>query len=178
MPQKPADLLRQRIAETEVPYYARFREYPPESDAHLRFVVEELKPFVDRQFKTKSDQAHTFIGGSSMGGLLSAYAISEYPDVFGGAACFSTHWTALNGVFIEHLKDHLPDPNTHKIYFDYGTEGLDAGYEPFQKIVDQAMQDRGYEADENWLTRKFDGEDHHEKYWRERFHLPITFLLN
>ena len=113
-----------------------------------------------------------------MGGLISAYAICEYPEVFGGAACFSTHWPPLEGVFLEYLKENLPDPSTHKIYFDYGTEGLDAEYEAFQKIADAAMEKRGFIKDKNWKTIKFEGHTHHEKDWHRRFHIPMEFLLN
>jgi enterochelin esterase-like enzyme len=178
MPAKPEELLRKRIEETDHEWYKSFREHPPTSDEFLRFMVEELKPFIDARFKTKNDRGNTFVSGSSMGGLISAYAICEYPDVFGGAACLSTHWPVLDGVFVEYLKDNLPDPATHKFYFDYGTAGLDAEYEPYQKIVDSAMEARGYMQDVNWITRKYEGEDHNEKYWRARLHIPLKFLIN
>ncbi len=178
MPAKPADLLAERIRATDHEWYKTFKDSPPDSDRQLKFLVEELKPFIDATFMTKPDRSHTFIAGSSMGGLISAYAVCEYPHVFGGAACLSTHWPPLDGVFLEYLKDHLPDPKTHKIYFDYGTEGLDAEYEPFQKIADQAMQEKGFKHNENWITRKFEGGNHHEEDWRDRFHIPLQFLLS
>jgi predicted alpha/beta superfamily hydrolase len=177
MPAKPKELVQRRIAETEHEWYKIFKEMPPESDEHLKFVVEELKPFIDSNFKTKKDRANTFVAGSSMGGMISAYAICEYPDVFGGAACFSTHWPALNGVFTEYIKNNLPDPATHKIYFDYGTEGLDGEYEPYQLLADAAMQERGFERNRNWLTLKFEGAAHHENDWHKRFHVPMEFLF-
>ncbi len=178
MPAKPSGLVKQRIAENTHDWYKQFATTPPESNEQLKFIVEELKPFIDANFKTKKDPANTFIAGSSMGGLISAYAICEYPEVFGGAACFSTHWPPLEGVFLEYLKENLPDPSTHKIYFDYGTEGLDAEYEAFQKIADAAMEKRGFIKDKNWKTIKFEGHTHHEKDWHRRFHIPMEFLLN
>ncbi|MEO1259326.1 MAG: alpha/beta hydrolase-fold protein [Bacteroidota bacterium] len=177
MPAKPKDLLSRRIEETDNEWYRSFKETPPESDEQLKFIVEELKPFIDANYKTKKDRENTFIGGSSMGGLISAYAICEYPEVFGRAACFSTHWVPFDGYFLEYIKEKLPDPATHKIYFDYGTEGLDGEYEPFQLIADKAMQDRGFEKNKNWMTLKFDGAKHHEDDWRKRFHIPLEFLL-
>jgi len=54
--------------------------------------VEELKPFIDKTFPSLPDRSNTFVAGSSMGGLISLYAICEYPKVFGGAACLSAHW--------------------------------------------------------------------------------------
>ena len=147
------------------------------SDEYLKFLVEELKPFIDKTYNTQADRANTFILGSSMGGLISCYAISEYPEVFGGAACLSTHWPALNGVFLNYVKTNLPDPQSHKIYFDYGTETLDSLYEPYQLIADRMMKERGYKQNENWLTRKFEGAKHDENAWKDRLHIPLEFLL-
>ena len=113
-----------------------------------------------------------------MGGLISAYAISEYPNIFGGAACLSTHWPALDGVFIEYLKNNLPNPENHKIYFDFGTKGLDANYEPYQLEVDLLMSKNGYIEGKNWITKKFVGEDHNENFWRKRFHYPLKFFFD
>lgn len=177
MPQKPAQVVEKRIKENMHEWYASFKDNPPNSDMVLRYIVEEVKPFIDEHFKTLTNRDNTYIGGSSMGGIMSLYAICEYPEIFGRAACFSSHWPPLEGVFLEYVKDHLPDPKTHKIYFDYGTEGLDGEYEPFQKQVDVMMQKAGYEESTNWMTKKFQGEDHHEKYWRKRFHIPMEWLL-
>ena len=147
------------------------------SDEYLKFLVKELKPFIDKNYSTHTDRDNTFILGSSMGGLISCYAISEYPDVFGGAACLSTHWPAINGVFLNYVENNLPDPQTHKIYFDYGTNTLDAAYEPYQLIADKLMKERGYNQNENWVTRKFEGAKHDENAWRSRLHIPLEFLL-
>src|SRR5690606_16150436 len=65
------------------------------SDNYLKFIVSELKPFIDKSFSVETDNLNTFIGGSSMGGLISMYAVCEYPEIFGGAMCMSTHWPGL-----------------------------------------------------------------------------------
>ena len=147
------------------------------SDSLLMFIVKELKPYIDKNYKTKKDKEHTLLAGSSMGGIISIYAICEYPDIFGKAACLSTHWSSLGGVFIEYLENNLPDSYSHKIYFDYGTEGLDKFYEPYQSKVDSIMISSGFEKNLNWLTKKFDGEDHNEDFWRKRFHYAMEFLF-
>jgi len=148
------------------------------SDSLLKFIVKELKPYVDKTYKTKKGKEHTFLAGSSMGGLISAYAICKYPNVFGKAACISTHWPALDGVFIEYLKYHIPDSKSHKFYFDYGTKGLDKYYEPYQLKVDSIMVSNGYEKNLNWLTKKFYNEDHNANFWRKRFHYAMEFFFH
>jgi len=147
------------------------------SDDYLKFLVYELKPFVDKNYSTINDPEHTFIMGSSMGGLISFYALCEYPEVFGGAGCVSTHWPALDGVFLGYVKEHLPKPGKHKFYFDFGTTTLDSLYEPYQLQVDQLMKDAGYTQGNNWMTRKFEGAAHNEKDWSERVHIPLSFFL-
>jgi pimeloyl-ACP methyl ester carboxylesterase len=129
---------------------------PIMSDEYLKFLVLELKPFIDGKYSTLPDRDNTFIAGSSMGGLISMYAICEYPAIFGGAACLSTHWPGIiemkdNPVpiaFLDYLRRYLPDPSTHKIYFDYGTATLDAQYERYQLQVDGIMQPRY--TNQNW----------------------------
>lgn len=156
----------------------------PISDNYLKFIVTELKPMIDKTFSVYSDRAHTFISGSSMGGLISMYALCEYPGVFGGAACLSTHWPGtfsmdnnpVPDAFVKYLNENLPDPATHKIYFDYGDQTLDALYPPLQKKVDEVMKTRGF-SEKNWATKFFHGMDHSEKSWKARFDIPLMFLL-
>jgi len=147
------------------------------SDDYLRFIVTEVKPFIDNTYSTLPNRENTFVMGSSMGGLISFYALTEYPEVFGGAACISTHWPALEGVFLDYLERNLPKPGNYKFYFDYGTETLDAQYELFQQKVDIMMKEKGFTIGTDWLTLKFDGADHSEKAWQERVHLPLMFFL-
>jgi predicted alpha/beta superfamily hydrolase len=147
------------------------------SDNYLKFIIQEVKPFVDAKYRTLPDQPNTFIMGSSMGALISAYAVSEYPDVFGGAGCLSTHWPAADGAVISYLESHLPDPSTHKFYFDHGTKTLDAEYGPYQRRMDDGMRAAGYESGKNWITRIYEGADHSERSWSKRVDIPLEFLL-
>jgi enterochelin esterase-like enzyme len=147
------------------------------SDNYLKFIVTELKPFIDETYPTQSDRNNTFLVGSSMGGLISAYAISEYPEIFGAAVCMSTHWPIGEGVVVTWLNDHWPPAGTHRVYFDYGTETIDAAYEPYQQQMDEVMRKHGYTPGKDWITRRFDGADHSAKAWRERLHIPLKFLL-
>ncbi|MFY8128997.1 MAG: alpha/beta hydrolase [Chitinophagaceae bacterium] len=159
--------------------------FVPQSNNYLKFIVEELKPFIDSTFNTISNQQNTFICGSSMGGLISMYAICEYPNIFGGAACLSTHWTGIYSIdsnpipnqFFKYLKKNLPSPKDHKIYFDYGNKTLDSLYPPLQQKVDVIMQKKGYNL-KNWKTQFFEGENHSEKAWNKRLHIPLEFILS
>jgi enterochelin esterase-like enzyme len=159
--------------------------FQPNSDNYLKFLVKELKPFIDKTYPVFTNAKHTFVSGSSMGGLISMYAICEYPEVFGGAACLSTHWPGTFSVennpvpeaFLNYLKNNLPDPKTHRLYFDCGDQSIDSLYPPIQKKVDEVMKSKGYTF-KNWKTKYFPGKDHSEKAWNERLDVPLLFLLN
>ena len=161
------------------------------SDAYLRFLVEELKPAIDQKYATRREPEGTFIMGSSMGGMISIYAICEYPQVFGGAAGLSTHWigrpsrwgkperlqnASLPIAAFNYLKGNLPKPNTRRFYMDHGTTGLDAIYGVHQKLVDEIGREMGYDA-AHWQSRVFEGAGHGETDWAARVEIPLAFLL-
>jgi enterochelin esterase-like enzyme len=165
----------------------------PLSDGYLKFLVRELRPAIDRRFSVKTDRANTVIMGSSMGSLISLYAIDEYPQIFGGAGMMSTHWPlfmapdgksvgdeeyeVVSSAFERYLAPALPDPRTHRLYFDHGSETLDAIYARYQKRVDRVVARRGYRQGVNWLTRNFPGQQHNEISWASRVEIPLRFLL-
>jgi len=173
MPQKAFDMLTNE----QLARIPNIRGFNPQSDQYLKFIVEELKPFIDKTYPTLPDREHTAIMGASMGGLISLYAISEYPDIFGYAGCLSTHFPIGDGIMLDYMREHLPEPDSHKLYFDFGTKTLDAQYEPYQRKADRIMKDKGWEENVNWMTKKFEGHDHSEKSWRSRVHIPLLFFF-
>jgi predicted alpha/beta superfamily hydrolase len=188
-PQKPFEALSQ--PEQDLVYNAYrsggqsiFAEISISSDLYLQFLTEELKPFIDQTYSTLPDRSNTFVAGSSMGGLISLYALCEYPKVFGGAACLSTHWPGLfslennpvPAVFFSYLKKHLASPKYHRIYFDHGTETLDSMYASLQLQVDEILREKRYKSSQ-WISRSWPGQDHSERSWRSRLEVPVVFLL-
>ncbi|HEV8197407.1 MAG TPA: alpha/beta hydrolase-fold protein, partial [Gemmatimonadales bacterium] len=147
------------------------------SDDYLKFLVTELKPFIDKTYRTRPGRADTFTMGASMGGLIAAYAMTEYPDVFGGAACLSTGWPVADGAVIPYLARHAPDPRTHRFYFDLGTATLDSLFPPWQARADSALHAAGYANGRSYLSRTFPGAEHNERAWRDRLEVPLVFLL-
>jgi len=154
-------------------------------DEYLKFVVEELKPYIDSTYAIKTSREYTFIGGSSMGGLMSMYAMCEYPEIFSGAACISTHWSGMNPTkyknpvaksILTYMIANLPSPKDHTFYFDYGTETLDAFYPKYLTDVDKIFSEKGY-THSNYMNLEFEGADHSEGSWNRRFDIPLTFLL-
>jgi len=154
------------------------------ADNYLKFIVNEVKPYVDSTYSVETKASKTAIMGSSMGGLISMYALCEYPNVFGKAACLSTHWIGLKNLehnpipkaIFSYLMEHLPQSKTHKIYFDYGTETLDAYYLPYQNRVSEILKVKGYDAFSS-ENKRFDAADHTENAWKSRLSVPLLFLF-
>ena len=152
------------------------------ADAYLQFIVEELKPFIDQRYKPLTTR------GSSMGGLISLYALCEYPQVFGGVTCLSSHLSMAhlpNGVdgepwatgFRNYVGQHLLEANGSLIYMDHGTEGFDADYGQYQEQLDSVIRAKGWDA-QHYMSLVFDGDDHNETCWGKRLNQPLQFLLS
>ena len=156
-------------------------------DAYLKFLVYELKPFIDERYKPLTDREHTFIMGSSMGGLISLYALCEYPQVFGGAACLSTHLSMDNlslgqnsGLwadgFRSYVENKLPEIKGRLIYMDRGGVGLDGSYGPYQDDMDGVFRDHRWDK-RHYLSLVFPEHEHMETFWAQRLDQPLQFLL-
>lgn len=162
-------------------------------DEHAAFVATELKPLVDSLFNTNPDPDHTFALGSSMGALASLYLLCEYPDIFGGAACMSTHWTgsfkmnqdytlqpdeACARAILDYLDARLPGSAGRKLYLDQGSTGWDAGYLTYERIARETAQAHGYTPGAATLmTYDAAGAGHNEWFWQQRADRPLRFLL-
>ena len=187
-PQKPFNTLKSKFSDSTMAdiamRYGSDSAFPVKSDQYLQYIVEGVKPLVDSTFAVYTDKGATAVAGSSMGGLMSMYAIGEYPHVFGTALCMSTHWPGgfssneeIPNAFQAYVAEYIRPERIGKIYFDYGTETLDGMYEPFQNAVNQVLLDKGFVSEGNWITQKFPGASHDEKSWAKRLHVPLTFAF-
>ncbi|MCA0446402.1 MAG: M48 family metalloprotease [Bacteroidetes bacterium] len=165
MPEKP---MRSEAAKSSL---EKFKDEfgNPQSDAYLQFIVSELKPYIDSHFRTQSEQKGTFIAGAGLGGLISLYALCEYPDVFCGAGSFSALWSTVDPEILNYLESHLPEPSNHLVYLDTGTKTLDADQIEFHDKVTELLNRKGYQRGLNFSSKIFKGDEHSEVYWKNRF---------
>ncbi|MEL6825487.1 MAG: alpha/beta hydrolase-fold protein [Pseudomonadota bacterium] len=157
------------------------------ADAYLKFITEELKPFIDETYQTAPAREQTYIMGSSMGGLISLYAMAEYPDTFSRAAAVSIHWplTEPDGNLAQqadaamqaYLSTSGLDKTRQTIWFDHGTETLDAAYPPHAAAMERWFRAQGWGEDEA-IFRAYPGTDHSEGAWAARADEILAFLLS
>lgn len=156
------------------------------ADAYLQFITQELKPFIDQTYRTHPDRNNTAIMGSSMGGLISLYAMAEYPDTFSRATAVSIHWplTEPGGVMAQqadaamqaYLATSRLDKTRQVLWFDRGTETLDAAYAPHAAAMETWFRDQGW-SQQAATFKSYPGTDHSEGAWAARADEILTFLM-
>ncbi len=158
---------------------------PVISDAYLAWLAGPLKTWVDASFRTRPGREDTAIAGSSMGGLMSCYAIAARPDVYGQAACISSHWPAIGPATVEGFNADtlsvwtgffdmtLGAPAGRRVWMDHGTATLDAFYAPYQEPIDAEFVKLGWQRGSDFESRVYPGAEHEENAWAAR--LPEIF---
>lgn len=171
-------------------------EYSPWHGApqYARFLIEELMPRVNAEFRTLQGPDNTFAMGSSMGGLLSYYLVKNHADIFGACGCVSSHFalsekivagyfgTADDGAdatpyIIRDIEAGATVPPGARFMFDYGTETLDSSYEKDHAPIREWLLGQGLVEGRDFEMLKYDGADHSERAWRARVHTQLEFLL-
>lgn len=100
---------------------SRLGDIKGQGKEYMQWVVDELKPFIDKEYRTLSDREHTMIAGSSMGGLMSLYTVIKHNDVFGKAACLSSSISICMNEIRQEINDNVLLPDT-RVYLDWGSD--------------------------------------------------------
>ncbi|WP_028042798.1 alpha/beta hydrolase [Candidatus Stoquefichus massiliensis] len=146
-----------------------------EGKAYVEWMIEELKPYIDRRFRTIADD--TAIVGSSMGGVISAYAALNYPEVFRKCASLSTAFWFYMNEFEDVIENHEYSID-NRFYFDLGEfEGcgddvIDEWYIESNNRIYCLLKDKM----KNLEYHYFEGAKHNEGEWRERVPMFMEFL--
>ena len=97
-----------------------FRKFKPMGKETMDWIVHEIKPMIDKEYRTIPDRDHTGIAGSSMGGLMSIYAAVEYNEWFSKAGCVSSAIGFCIRSVLKNLRSKPMDPNT-RVFLSWGT---------------------------------------------------------
>lgn len=143
----------------------------PGYEAYARSVVKEIKPRVDRELRVADGPRGTGVIGSSLGGVVSFYMAWEHPEVFGFAACMSSTFSVKDDLIDRVLRERK---RKAKFYLDSGWPG--DNYEVTLAMA-MALASRGYRVRDDFLHLVFPLEEHDERAWGRRLHLPLQLAL-
>jgi len=159
----------------------RMNEYNPydndrfgksEGDAYIDFLVKTLKPFIDKKYRTLKDRENTSIAGSSMGGLISLYALLKYPKIFGGAGIFSPSIWITNKKIFDDIKSKGKKVEARVYFYGGGKEG-----EAMIPDMQKAAEELGMVSKSAITAFIRDEGQHNEARWRIEFPLFYKWMM-
>jgi predicted alpha/beta superfamily hydrolase len=158
------------------------RRTPGRDFPYARFLVEEVKPFIDRTFSTRLDRKATAIGGSSMGGLISLFMARWYPDVFGRCAALSPALWWDNDLLLREFRDHRKGLRKTRFWIDTGTRegatlrGCSEQIRRTRQLAD-LLSAAGLHRGRDFKYLEVPGGEHNEHAWADRFDKVLGFLF-
>lgn len=148
------------------------------ADRYGQMLVHEIKPFIDRQYRTRPDARNTGLGGSSLGGLLSLYLGLKYPQVFGKLALLSPSvWWDDRWIIrkLAEARGHKGDQRLHRIWLDVGTG--ETRMLKGAQLLHRTLLRKGWEDGADLQYHEAEGALHDERAWGQRSGLFLKFLF-
>jgi predicted alpha/beta superfamily hydrolase len=144
-----------------------------EGKEYMEFIVDVVKAYIDKNYRTKSDRENTAIMGSSMGGLISHYAIYQYPEVFSKAGIYSPSYWYAKGAF--DIVEEKPVRKDARLYFFVGQKEGEMMVKPMQDMVNLILKD-GHPS-QNLKSKVDPNGEHNERTWRSDFENSVLWLF-
>jgi len=182
------ETLTRLIAEEKVPAMIvvgmsstanRTAEYSPGADgeAYMSFVINKVKPLIDKTYRTKTSRENTFVGGSSMGGIMSLMLVWQHDDIFSKAICMSPAFKIDELDYVSTVAHYQGDKKQIKVYIDNGGLGLEQRLQPGIDDMLVALRKQGYQGNDDLLWVLDNSAKHSEGAWAKRFPEAIKWLM-
>lgn len=153
----------------------------PLGAAYRKWLIEDLKPNIDKKYRTLPDAAHTSVGGSSMGGMVSFILAWEHPDVFSSALCMSPAFRIKRDTtkfdYVKPVKKYKGRKKPLRLYIDNGSLGVDKEIQPGVNKMLKALKKKGYTIDQDLFYVKDPDDPHSESAWAERLPVALEWLF-
>ncbi len=149
---------------------------------YAQFVTTELVAYLDAHYRTLAHPSARVLGGVSLGALNTFYTALRHPGVFGGFVCLSTSFQDVSGAPPPHsgqllaLANEPALPENVRMYFDYGSEGLDECFEPYHRDLGSLLRMKGWRDGEQFRILRVTGGTHDELSWRQRLGDALRFI--
>lgn len=149
----------------------------PLGDAYLSLVSDAILPFVADRYGLQLAPERTAVMGASMGGIASLYFMSQRPETYGTAICFSTHWMLGYEEMVRELIGSLPKDGKHRVWTDSGDIDIDAYYRDSHLLAHELLESAGYTRPDSLAGTIVPHTGHHERYWARRVADAVNWWL-
>jgi predicted alpha/beta superfamily hydrolase len=144
---------------------------------YMKFIVDSLKPFIDRNYRTKPDRTNTANGGGSLGGLISFMLMWEYSSIFSKAICFSPAFKIDQYDFVDNVNSYEGSLKQFQLFINNGDNELDSmlqsGVDEMLKVLNQ----QGYIEGDHFCFHKGKNSLHGERDWAKNISSALIFIF-
>ncbi len=145
--------------------------------AYMKFIIDSLKPFVDRNYRTLPGRENTANGGASLGGLIPFILAWEHPEVFSKAICFSPAFKIDNYDFVDNVRNYNGEKKNIKVYINNGDNELDSQLQPGVDEMIAALIKQRYNQGKDFYFFKSQNSQHGERDWARSIWRALIFMF-
>jgi predicted alpha/beta superfamily hydrolase len=143
----------------------------------MKFILNQVKPFIDSIYRTLKGPENTAVGGASLGALISFMLGWNYPEVFSMVICMSSALKIDQIDYVKKVNDYQGPLKNLKFYFDVGADSLDLWLKPGTLEMINSLQNKGYKMERDILWFEDAKGFHGEASWAKRVWRPLLFLF-
>lgn len=145
--------------------------------SYMKFIVDSLKPFIDRNYRTKPDRINTANGGGSLGGLISFLLMWEYSEIFSKAICFSPAFKIDNYDCIDNIKSYDGKLKQFQLFINNCDNEIDSSLQPGVDEMLKVLKQQGYIEGDNFYFLKSKNSLHSERDWAKNIWRALIFMF-
>jgi predicted alpha/beta superfamily hydrolase len=149
----------------------------PEGRAYAAFVIDSLKPLIDKKYRTRTDAGSTAVMGSSSGGLISFLFVWWHPEVFSMAGCLSSAFLVDSSKILKEVHSYSGRRKNIRVYLDVGGIGLEAMLKPGYDEMIALLKAKGYRPGIDLDIIYVPYAEHNERAWSQRIWKPLLFFF-
>jgi predicted alpha/beta superfamily hydrolase len=164
------------------PWVDKTRKSGGRGEAYAKFLIDEVKPFIDKTYRTQPDRMNTGVAGSSLGGLISLHLVMTHPETFSKCAAISPALMWADGRIMKDIEATPARLKGVRLWFDMGTregrqiETFSSAAEWTRRLA-RTLEGGGLKSGADFRYLEVEGGEHNEAAWAVRFDQVLMFLF-